>query len=109
MTKTLSTQKEQTSYAPAAEEWGRVDSVNFIPYPNPFINSIHFKYTLLQASTTRVLVYSVLSGRIVYSAFALTQEAGEHIQTLILNVPTGPYVMTLNYGNKLKSSIIYKN
>ena len=87
---------------------GQADSVNFRQYPNPFTNTFQLSYTLKKQSHVNIIVSSVLNGKIVYSSTPQFQNAGEHSQTVAINAAPGYYVITLKYGNKLKSAIIQK-
>ena len=84
------------------------DSVNFRQYPNPFIHSFDVSYSLKEKSQVSIILSNVQNGNIVYRSNVQMKEAGEHTQKVAVNVPPGYYVVTLNYGNKLKSAIIYK-
>jgi TPR repeat protein len=91
-----------------ADNKSEVDSVNFRQYPNPFINSFQLSYTLKTQNQVSIIISSVLTGKIVYNTTPQLQNAGEHSQTVALNAPSGYYVVTLNYGNRLKSATIFK-
>jgi uncharacterized protein len=86
----------------------KTDSVKFIVYPNPFSNTLNAQFILKKACIVRLIISSLSDAHIVYQGTAAQFEPGEHTVTLHLNGSPGTYVCTLNYGNQLKSAIVFK-
>jgi hypothetical protein len=87
----------------------KIDSLHFLAYPNPFVNQLRLSYILKDASVVSVVVSNLQTAAIVYHSENKELSAGEHRSTISLNGPPGTYVITLRYGNKLKSVIVFKN
>jgi hypothetical protein len=85
-----------------------IDSLHFIAYPNPFTGPVNLKYTLKENARVQIVITDVLSGRTLYKGAILSQSVGEHTETVSFNASPGNYVITLIYGNKNKSLIVYK-
>ncbi|MEO6524617.1 MAG: tetratricopeptide repeat protein [Mucilaginibacter sp.] len=86
----------------------KIDSVHFIAYPNPFTTALQYSYTLKSACNVRLIVSRLMDAAIVYQTSSQQLAAGEHTGTIPINSPPGTYVFTLSYGNKFKSTIVFK-
>jgi hypothetical protein len=86
----------------------KIDSVHFVAYPNPFVNSLQLKYTLQKACYVSIMVSNVQTANVVYKSGTVYLEAGDHTSPLYLTGMPGPYAITLTYGNQLKSAIVIK-
>jgi len=87
----------------------KTDSLHFVAYPNPFNYALKVNYTLQKASTVRFVVSDMLTARIIYKSAVENVTSGDHSNLLQINGSPGTYVITLIYGDKLKSAVIFKN
>jgi hypothetical protein len=86
----------------------KTDSLHFIIYPNPTTGSLRINYTLTKLCKVNVMVRNLLTSSLVYKGPAENLLPGDHIYSFNLNSPPGTYVVILEYGNKAKSAIIFK-
>jgi TPR repeat protein len=86
----------------------RVDSLQMVAYPNPFTSNLKLKYSLKQSAQVNVIVSDLITGRIVYRTIPELKQEGEHISPVSFNGQPGNYVITLQYGSKVKSAIVFK-
>jgi TPR repeat protein len=84
------------------------DSLHFVAYPNPFSSTINLRYTLKKPDRVSIIVSSVLNGSIVYRKTLGELAAGDYTDPVAFYSQPGSYIVTLQYGNKIKSAIIYK-
>jgi hypothetical protein len=84
------------------------DSAQFTAYPNPFINRIQVQYALQKACTVRMMVTDLGSAHILYQGLPQYMQAGEHSDAININAARGSYVVTLWYGNRLRSTVLVK-
>ncbi len=89
-------------------ENNKTDSVKLVIYPNPFINILNAHFTLKKACTVRLIVSNLTDARIIYKGPSEQLAAGEYNMPLQINALPGTYVCTLNFGNKVKSAIVFK-
>ena len=87
----------------------KADSVHFIAYPNPFTNVVNIKYTLKKDCNVSIVVSRLQDANIVYKTGGQLLKAGEHSNSMYLNTMPGVYVITLIYGDRIKSAMIIKN
>jgi TPR repeat protein len=85
-----------------------IDSLNFRPFPNPFVDRISLHYTLSNSCYVSILVSDITSGKTIYRSASLFEEKGDYTKPLDIVAPSGTYVITLRYGKQLKSAIILK-
>lgn len=84
------------------------DSLNFRPFPNPFVDRINLHYTLTSSCYVSIIISDITSGKMVYRSSSVFEEKGDYTKPLDVIAPSGTYVITLRYGKKLKSAIILK-
>lgn len=80
---------------------------DWVVYPNPFTNSFSFNLSLNEQSTVTIALHS-LTGTVLYTE-KLALPAGNHSHTITVNVPSGAYLLKVDYGNKHKSTIVIKS
>lgn len=80
---------------------------NLVVYPNPFTHSFSFNLSLNEQSSVTIALHS-LTGTVLYTE-KLALPAGNHSHTITVNVPSGAYLLKVNYGNKHKSTIVIKS
>ncbi len=86
----------------------KTDSVHFVAYPNPFSGPLQLRYTLKKACRVNIIISDLLNGKIVYRSNPEQLNEGDHTNSIEFNASPGNYVVTLNYGNKIKSAIVFK-
>jgi hypothetical protein len=86
----------------------KVDSIHFVAYPNPFTTSLRLRYTLTKPALVNIMVSDLLTGKIVYRTSVVETAAGDHDDPVIFNGQPGNYIVTLRYGQKVKSAIVFK-
>ncbi len=84
------------------------DSLHFVAYPNPFTSSLRLRFTLKTPATVSIMVSNILNGHIVYQSSPVDLGAGDHTTPVNFDGQAGNYIVTLLYGNKLKSAIVFK-
>lgn len=82
--------------------------IQFMAYPNPFTDSIQLKYTLKDDAIVTIKVSNAVNGNLVYKSAALKLKAGEHTSPVAFKGELGNYILTLEYGGKIKSALIFK-
>ncbi len=86
----------------------KADSVHFVAYPNPFAGNLQLRYTLKKAARVSIIVSNLLNGRIVYRSEEQYITEGDHNSVVAFNGEPGNYIVTLQYGNKVKSAFVIK-
>jgi hypothetical protein len=86
----------------------KVDSMHFVAYPNPFTSNLKLRYTLKKSTWISIIVSDLQSGRIAYRSSNQKLSAGDYDAPVYFNGPPGNYVVTLQYDNKVKSAIVFK-
>lgn len=96
--------KSVNSVSPLAKD----DSLHFVAYPNPFHSNLNLRYRLLKEAKVVVWVSEILTGHVVYQSKSRTLLPGDYIDPITVAASPGNYVVTIEYGDKVKSAIIYK-
>jgi hypothetical protein len=87
----------------------KVDSIHFVAYPNPFSSNLKLKYTLKKAAMVSVFISDLRYGTIVYRSETQLHAAGDYDTPIYFNGGPGTYIVTMQYGRKVKSAIVLKN
>lgn len=90
------------------DEEAKVDSIHFIAYPNPFSGPLKLRYTLKKTVNVNIIVSDLLNANIVYKSKPILLKEGEYTDVIEFNGHPGNYVVTLQYGGKIKSAIVFK-
>jgi hypothetical protein len=80
---------------------------NFVVYPNPFGNSFSFNLSLKEQSTVDIALYAT-TGALLYTQ-KLALPPGNHTHTITVNVPSGAYLLKVNYENNQKTTLVIKS
>jgi hypothetical protein len=89
---------------------GRITNyeLRIMNYPNPFIESTTFSYTLKESSQVILQIYNSF-GQLVAEPLNTTQAKGEHqVQWNAGNLPAGMYYYRIQAGSKIGSGKIIK-
>lgn len=78
-----------------------------VVYPNPFVSSFELSFDLTETTDVTASIYS-LTGNQLYTTQWNNLEQGIQKKNISLNVPSGYYVLHLNYGQQVKSLILIK-
>ncbi|WP_281309611.1 T9SS type A sorting domain-containing protein [Flavobacterium flavigenum] len=78
-----------------------------VVYPNPFTNSFELGFNLAKNADVTASIHS-LTGRLLYTTQWNNLEKGPQIKQIVLNAPSGNYILRINYGNEVKTSILIK-
>ena len=76
-------------------------------YPNPFSSSFELSFDLTDTTDVIASIYS-LTGNQLYTTQWNNLESGLQKKNISFNAPSGYYVLRLNYGEQIKSSILIK-
>jgi len=86
----------------------KTDSLHFVAYPNPFSTQLHLRFTLKKDALVSITVTNLLNGTMVYRSAQQFLKTGDHDTPINFSGLPGNYVVTLQYGNKIKSAIVFK-
>jgi TPR repeat protein len=86
----------------------KIDSVHFVAYPNPFTSNLKLKYTLKKSMWVSIMVSDLQTGRIAYRSVSQKLSSGDYDTPVYFNGQPGSYIVTLQYDNKVKSAIVFK-
>ncbi|WP_316828780.1 hypothetical protein [Pedobacter miscanthi] len=101
---------EKKSIIPEVTKTAEADIIlNYIAFPNPFTDAVQVKYVLRESETVRFVMTRVLTGKTVFNGTSRRLGKGENSEKFSINAPSGWYVLTQYYGNKHRSSLLYKN
>ncbi|MEN9908859.1 MAG: hypothetical protein RLZZ540_2008 [Bacteroidota bacterium] len=78
-----------------------------IVYPNPFISNFELSFDLVQNMDVTASIYSI-TGNQLYTTQWKNLEQGTQKKSINLNVPSGYYILHLNYGQQVKTAILIK-
>lgn len=77
-------------------------------YPNPFASSFELRFDLATTANVTVSIHSI-SGQLLSTTQWQHLKQGVQTKTISLNAPSGYYVLRLNYGQEVKSTLLIKN
>ena len=78
-----------------------------VVYPNPFISNFELSFDLVQNMDVTASIYSI-TGNQLYTTQWKNLEQGTQKKSINLNVPSGYYILHLNYGQQVKTAILIK-
>lgn len=84
-----------------------ITSDNLVVYPNPFNNNFSFNLSLTEQSDVAITLHT-MTGTVLYTE-KLALPAGNHSHTITVNVPSGAYLLKVNYGKVHQSTIVIKS
>lgn len=76
-------------------------------YPNPFTSSFELRFDLATTTNVTASVHSI-SGQTLYTTQWQHLEQGIQTKNISLNAPSGYYVLRLNNGQEVKTTILIK-
>ena len=100
--------RTNTGFYNTVSNTNKTDSVKFIAYPNPFTNILEVNYTLKKASSVRITVTNLLNATVAYKGEQQSLSEGNHDEKIEIKGLPGTYIVTLNYGDQIKSVIVFK-
>ncbi|MBD0723853.1 hypothetical protein B6A10_01525 [Flavobacterium sp. L1I52] len=98
----LEKKQDQTTVTQESEVLSKV-----VVYPNPFGSSFELSFDLTEETNVNASIYS-MTGNQLYTTRWNNLEQGVQKMNISLNAPSGYYILRLNYGQQVKSSILIK-
>lgn len=78
-----------------------------VVYPNPFASSFELSFDLAETMNVTASIYN-MTANLLYTTQWNNLEKGTQKKNINLNAPSGYYILRLNYGQQVKSSILIK-
>ncbi|MBS7256358.1 T9SS type A sorting domain-containing protein [Flavobacterium branchiicola] len=78
-----------------------------IAYPNPVLNDFNLSFNLAHSADVEMSIHYI-NGVQIYKQQWKNLPAGQQTKTLVLNAPTGYYLLRLTYESEVKTTILIK-